>query len=84
MADLNEGWYFEGPDPSVGLFGDYVVHSDCPNVPDDEDVPEAAVTDTAYRTEGAVVTATTTYTCPACGATTAAQESYPAAHFEDH
>ena len=77
-VDPNEGWSFEGPDPEVGIFGDRVVHEDCP-----VDVEEAEVTDVAtFRSTGdGYLEVTRVFTCT-CGATTRTVDTYPAAEGE--
>lgn len=49
------GWAHEGPDPSVGLFGDHVYHEDCPLAGDQLGAP-TETHDLNY----------VTFTCP-CG-----------------
>jgi hypothetical protein len=41
-----DGWIYEGPDTSVGIFGESWFHADCPNEPtgfDGEGLPECEV-----------------------------------------
>lgn len=70
------GWYVEGPDPSVGIFGTWIVHDECPSW--DEDDPEAIVSESPGRHEGKGLSRRIVWhyrwTCPGCGASVMVQE----------
>lgn len=69
---IPEGWGHEGPDPSVGIFGDFYWHDAC-TTSNDMESTEADYTDkiTSYNGEGynRFADVTATMTCRACGAT---------------
>lgn len=82
---LNEGWYFEGPDPEVGIFGDLIVHEACTAVAEGDDVPDAEQVDVTIKasTTAGVENIVTTFRCPACGATTQTTDQQPSDHFKE-
>jgi len=61
MSANPEGWYYEAPDPEVGLFGGGWVHEEC----DSEDEP--TVEEVAVRKRGDTRVTTYKVTC-SCGA----------------
>lgn len=66
---LPQGWSYEGPDESVGIFGEAFVHEDCAL----EDVREA---DQAWTHDSL------TLTC-ACGAEVELEAPEPDPHWDD-
>lgn len=71
-------WEFEPADPEVGFLSDTITHT-CPA--NEEDAEPAEIADTSLatvtRNREQVVAETTTFRCPACGATTAATDHWP-------
>jgi hypothetical protein len=78
VPDPEAGWVFEGPDPEVGIFGDLVVHT-CTEDPEQA----TEVVDHYAAIDPRIVNERTTYTCPACGATTTCVEQHPADWFAE-
>ncbi len=79
VQTCGHGWSFEGPDPEVGLFGDTVVHEDCPLwtiYPDGPPVTESTMILDHPEIEG-LLNITVTYTCR-CAAQTACTSQEPA------
>jgi len=82
-------WEFEPADPEVGFFSDTVTHACAAN--EDEAQPAEAAhltlqTVTRRRPNGTseqMVAETTTFRCPACGATTATTDHWPLSFFEE-
>lgn len=68
MSAQPEGWYYEAPDPEVGLFGGGWVHEDC------ESEDEPTVEEVAARKEGDTRVTTYKVTC-ACGASMQVEDS---------
>jgi len=80
QADPFAGWTIEEADPDVGIFGESVVHDCDENYAQDD--PQDATPEVAMRAEGEQVVVTTTFTCPACSATTSFEERMPKEWFE--
>jgi len=72
LNGLPEGWSYEGPDRSVGLFGESFCHEDC-TLPSDQWEPAEAV----YGNE------TVTLTCK-CGTVIVLEDPEPDFEPDDH
>jgi hypothetical protein len=86
-------WEVEAADPEVGFLSDSITHTCAANIEADtfdvQDAEVAAITRqtvTRRNRDGSdeqVVAETTTFRCPACGATTAMTEHWPLWFFEE-
>ena len=77
-------WEFEAADPEVGFLTDSVTHTCEANLDEAEPAETADVTRTTVTRNGEQqVAETTTFRCPACGATTAVTEHWPMWFFEE-
>jgi hypothetical protein len=74
-------WEFDGGDPDVGVFGDSVIHCCQENLDIDEQATQTSVALTEMDPE--VVAQITTWTCPACSATTVTTDLYPRSMFQE-
>lgn len=87
MDTFTGEWKFEAADPEVGFLTDFIYH-DCERNEDGEAAHQESSmqTVTRRRTDGLteqVVAESILFTCPACGATTAAVEHWPTWMFEE-
>ena len=75
---MDTKWYYEPPDPSVGIFGELRVHECAENT----EGKEAEEVRSGQDDDGTLVTITRVWLCPVCGATTEQREQEPSDQVE--
>ena len=73
MTLAPEGWYVEGPDESVGIFGTLVLHEVCGT----EQEAAIARVERHEQLETQTETITDVWVCPTCGAELRDETSQP-------
>jgi len=73
-STVPKGWVYEGPDPSVGIFGEEFIHNDCPSMEVGTCDPLTAEASAEIKGEGdrRVLITNLQLVCSQCGTTAVA------------